>query len=512
MESILNINMDQTSNIQTLRERHDDPNWEAMHAQHRNNNNSDKMKHHGQKKNDHHPTHHSSNKNHKGSHKGGAHHQNDTWQDQKRSPHHGNHGDHGKDGDKEIKDGEQPAKDRHPDNGEEPAKGKHPEKGERPNDDKKKAEGKDKKAKEGSDGEKKRGDKGDEKDTAKKGGEKGTSAKDGDDKDATGKKHGDEKDTTGKKEGDEKGNGKGHEKNGRDGGADKAKEDKKDQEKEPQDSKQPHSPLSGTKTEPTIKAPLDTTATPSQSDGQAAVPGSPFFTSAGPSIPGAPSRPLGNSGTSKSIVSPPTGHNDGNDNNKDSTVKILTYTLIPLTLIAGAIYGVVAYRRALRRRLQEDAEAAATLAATRPPTAASNSDDDSSSLMSAVSYRPPAPFASEVDVTTETMETTSSSNPEIVIGDGSQHLIAAPKRDEFRTGDYEDYSHVCQSQILGKKCSNNSISCFVALNHSNGGLNAMATPRTPSAPGSRVLIPMMESTANAEFIGHILVLVGILLQ
>ncbi|KAF9135201.1 hypothetical protein BGW39_004131 [Mortierella sp. 14UC] len=391
----------------------------------------------------------------------------------------GKHPSHGDVNGKHPVGGKMPAKskDKHPVGGEKPANGKHPAKGKRPKDHDK-DDGGDEKAKDGEGGMKD----GEEK---KRGGEGKENAK--------GAKKGDEK----------KGDNKGTEK-GVAGG--KGKESKT--KKEPQDSKGSTPALPGTKAGPPAPvdkatAPLtDTKPVQNNGDNQAAIPGSPFFTKAGPNIPGSPNHPPNgrDPGSSKSIATPSVGHNDSN-NNKTSGTRILTYTLVPLTIIAGAVYGVVAYRRkntrrrALRRCLQEDAEAAAVMA-TRSN---GGNDDDASSLMSAVSYRPPAPFASEVDVTTETME----NNSEIVVGNSSQHLISAPKRDEGRSGDYQDYSHVCQSQMLGKKCTNHSISCFAVLNHSNGGLNALAALRTPSALTSRVLIPMIEQSAATSAIANV---------
>ncbi|KAF9950140.1 hypothetical protein BGZ72_008142 [Mortierella alpina] len=212
------------------------------------------------------------------------------------------------------------------------------------------------------------------------------------------------------------------------------------------------------------------------------IPGTPFFTDPGSSLPITPSIPVPGNSNTKHVVSTKPGSAPAD---KESGTKIITYTLIPLTVIAAVAYGVIAYRRrntrrrALRRRLQEDAEAAA-IAASRPP---GGEDDDAASVMSEISYRPPAPYTSEVDVTTESME----NNPEVVTGDPAQHLISAPKRDEARVGDYQDYSHVCQAQIMGKTCSNHSISCFVALNHSNAGLSSSAAPRNPSTVSSKAL-------------------------
>ncbi|KAF9937376.1 hypothetical protein BGZ67_001320 [Mortierella alpina] len=212
------------------------------------------------------------------------------------------------------------------------------------------------------------------------------------------------------------------------------------------------------------------------------IPGTPFFTDSGSSLPVAPSIPVpGNSNTNQAISTKP----GSTPADKESGTKIIAYTLIPLTVIAAVAYGVIAYRRrntrrrALRRRLQEDAEAAA-IAASRPP---GGEDDDAASVMSEISYRPPAPYTSEVDITTESME----KNPEVVTGDAAQHLISAPKRAEAREGDYQDYSHVCQAQMMGKTCTNHSISCFVALNHSNAGLSSSAAPRKPSTDSSRAL-------------------------
>ncbi|KAF9371889.1 hypothetical protein CPB97_001658, partial [Podila verticillata] len=182
-------------------------------------------------------------------------------------------------------------------------------------------------------------------------------------------------------------------------------------------------------------------------------------------------------GNNNKALAPPSPPDD-----KESGTKIITYTLIPLTLIAGAIYGVVAYRRRIRRRAalrraQEDDEAAA-LEASRPGRGG-DSNDDAASVFSDVSYRPPAPFTSTVDVTTEGLEQTQGRDDSIVVGPATPHQIGAPKRDEARVGDYQDYSHVCQAQMLGKTCTNHSISCFVALNHSNAGLEATAAAREP---------------------------------
>ncbi|KAG9069961.1 hypothetical protein KI688_009289 [Linnemannia hyalina] len=402
-------------------------------------------------------------------------------------PKHGHH--HGKEGGKDGKHSAHGGK--HPVDGKKPGNGKLPvDDGESPKDskdgdEKKGAEGKDgrknggegkEKPKNGGEGKEKAKNGGEGKEKAKNGGEGKEKAKNGSDEEKGGANKGGDKGAAGNGDGEEGSTGKDK------GTAHKGKES--------QDTK---GTPPGTKTSPADKtaAPLDSNvATPSQ--GNQAVPRSPFFTNAGSNIPGIPNHPL-DSGSSRNVATPPNGHTD-NNNNKNSNSKLLAYTLIPLTIIAGAVYGVVAYRRKntrrrdLRRRLQEDAEAAALAART------DGGDDDTSSLMSAVSYRPPAPFASEVDVTTESMET----NPEIVVGNGSQHLISAPKRDEGRLGDYQDYSHVCQSQILGKKCTNHSISCFVALNHSNGGLNAMALPRTPSAAASRALIPKLEPASSSS--------------
>ncbi|KAG0377406.1 hypothetical protein BGX24_006169 [Mortierella sp. AD032] len=541
---LIHHSMDQeiASNIQTLQARHDAA-WEAMRASHHHKDNKKggdrhhKKTHHG-KKGAAHKSHYKHGqkkpvRHHRSAHKGAGahkgkegHHNSKTGHGGKKnggghighktdggSKKHGKEGHHGngKEGHhnsgkedhhnsgkedhhnngKEVKDGnhqshdnadgngkvdgKHPAKDKGSehtvDGKKQPTKGgEHPAQGKRPKDHDKQ-DGSDKTA-----GEDKKDDGGEK----KKGGDGKESAK--------GAKN-DEKKTSGSK-GNEKGVA---------GGKDKAKEDKGN--KSPQNS---NGSLPGAKTGPPTPAdkaiPLDGhSATPVQNgEGIKTIPGSPFFTNAGPNIPGSPNHPLsgGDPGSSKSIATAPSTGN--NDNNKTSGTRILTYTLIPLTIIAGAVYGVVAYRRkntrrrALCRRLQEDAEAAAAMSAR---TGGGGDDDDASSLMSAVSYRPPAPFASEVDVTTETME--MGSNPEIVVGNGSHHLISAPKRDEGHLGDYQDYSHVCQSQMLGKKCSNHSISCFVALNHSNGGLNALAAPRTPSASASRVLVPMVEQSAAA---------------
>ncbi|KAF9286672.1 hypothetical protein BGZ68_002674 [Mortierella alpina] len=240
---------------------------------------------------------------------------------------------------------------------------------------------------------------------------------------------------------------------------------------------QPGTGSDNTPTDPQTKVP-----SPANQD----IPGTnPFFTDSGSSLPIAPSVPMpGNSNTSQVVSTKPAS----TPADKESGTKIITYTLIPLTVIAAVAYGVIAYRRrttrrrALRRRLQEDAEAAA-IAASRPP---GGEDDDAASVMSEISYRPPAPYTSEVDITTESME----NNPEVVTGDTAPHLISAPKRDEARVGDYQDYSHVCQAQMMGKTCTNHSISCFVALNHSNAGLASSAAPRNPSTASSRALGPL----------------------
>lgn len=145
--------------------------------------------------------------------------------------------------------------------------------------------------------------------------------------------------------------------------------------------------------------------------------------------------------------------------------KVIGLSLAPLAVVVAMAYGVVAYRRRKtrrnhRRQVLLDAEAAVA--------ASSGSDDDEGSLMSAVSYRPRAPFTSEVDVSTDG---SANSDPELVVGDSSQHQIPAPQRDASHADNYQDYSHVCQSQILGQTCTNHSIRCFVALNHSNAGLD-----------------------------------------
>ncbi|KAG0034456.1 hypothetical protein BGZ81_004707 [Podila clonocystis] len=156
--------------------------------------------------------------------------------------------------------------------------------------------------------------------------------------------------------------------------------------------------------------------------------------------------------------------------------KIISLSLAPLAAVAAVAYGVVAYRRRTirrnhRRQVLLDAEAAAA-AASRSPD-----DDDEGSLMSAVSYRPPAPFTSAVDVSTDG---STDSDPEIVVGDNFLHQVPAPKRDASHADNYQNYSHVCQSQILGQACSNHSIRCFVALNHSNAGLD-IPESKTPAA-------------------------------
>lgn len=145
--------------------------------------------------------------------------------------------------------------------------------------------------------------------------------------------------------------------------------------------------------------------------------------------------------------------------------KVIGLSLAPLAVVVAMAYGVVAYRRRKtrrnhRRQVLLDAEAAVAVS--------SGSDDDEGSLMSAVSYRPRAPFTSEVDVSTDG---SANSDPELVVGDSSQHQIPAPQRDASHADNYQDYSHVCQSQILGQACTNHSIRCFVALNHSNAGLD-----------------------------------------
>ncbi|KAF9181179.1 hypothetical protein BGZ51_005602 [Haplosporangium sp. Z 767] len=203
------------------------------------------------------------------------------------------------------------------------------------------------------------------------------------------------------------------------------------------------------------------------------IPEAPRQASPGPNDTVTPYSPWSSTdtGANKGIASKPSGGSP----DKESGTEIIAYILIPLTVIAGLAFGVVAYRRrttrrrALRRRLQEDAELAVNAAAS---TAVA---DDATSMMSEFSYRPPAPFTSEVDVSTESME----SNPEMASGNAGQHLIPAPKRDETHEEDYQDYSHVCQAQLMGKLCTNHSISCFVALNNSNAGLAASAAPRDP---------------------------------
>ncbi|KAG0325139.1 hypothetical protein BG000_001915 [Podila horticola] len=155
--------------------------------------------------------------------------------------------------------------------------------------------------------------------------------------------------------------------------------------------------------------------------------------------------------------------------------KIIGLCLAPLAAVVAVAYGVVAYRRRTtrrnhRRQVLLDAEAA--IAAANSP-----GDDDESSLMSAISYRPPAPFTSEVDVSSEG---SINNNPEIVVGDNSLHQVPAPQRDASHADNYQDYSHVCQSQILGQVCTNHSISCFVALNHSSAGLDVPLS-KTPAS-------------------------------
>ncbi|KFH69602.1 hypothetical protein MVEG_04408 [Podila verticillata NRRL 6337] len=156
--------------------------------------------------------------------------------------------------------------------------------------------------------------------------------------------------------------------------------------------------------------------------------------------------------------------------------KVIGLSLAPLAVLVAMAYGVVTYRRRAarrnhRRQVLLDAEAAAAAATSF------GSDDDEGSLMSAVSYRPPGPFTSEVDVSTDG---SINSDPELVVGDSFQHQIPAPQRDASRTDIYQDYSHVCQSQILGQTCTNHSIRCFVALNHSNAGLDVPES-KTPAA-------------------------------
>ncbi|KAG0200990.1 hypothetical protein BGX28_006095 [Mortierella sp. GBA30] len=224
---------------------------------------------------------------------------------------------------------------------------------------------------------------------------------------------------------------------------------------------------------------------PSPSEGQAVTGGTLLPLDSGFSIPIVPGIPAPGGNTNKGVATQPVGI----PADKVSGTKIITYTLIPLAVIAAVAYGAIVYRRrrALRRRrIQEDAEAAAVTGATL----FGGREDDTRSVMSEVSYRPPAPYTSEVDITTERM----MNNPEIVAGDPAQHLISAPKRDIERVGDYQDYSHVCQAQMMGKTCTNHSISCFVALNHSNGGLSASAAPRNPSTASSKALGSMDHSS------------------
>ncbi|KAG0221513.1 hypothetical protein B0O80DRAFT_504059 [Mortierella sp. GBAus27b] len=184
------------------------------------------------------------------------------------------------------------------------------------------------------------------------------------------------------------------------------------------------------------------------------------------------------SSSSKAVVNAPAG-----DHKKDhSGLNILAYTLVPAAVVIGLVYGVVAYRRRntrrrnLRQQLQEDTDDIAVLGGS------GSGNDDATSTISPVSYRPPAPFTSEVDVTTEGLD--RYNDPDIVTGDTSQHLIAAPKRGDAHKDVYDQYTHVCESQMMGKKCTNHSISCFVALNHGNGGLHATAPAREPSFSNS----------------------------
>ncbi|KAF9388330.1 hypothetical protein CPB97_001255 [Podila verticillata] len=172
---------------------------------------------------------------------------------------------------------------------------------------------------------------------------------------------------------------------------------------------------------------------------------------------------------------PPTKELPVSNPERIGPTKVIGLSLAPIALLVAMAYGVVTYRRRAtrrnhRRQILLDAEAAAA-------AASSGSDDDEGSLMSAVSYRPPGPFTSEVDVSTDD---SASSNSELVVGDISQHRIPAPQRDVSHTDIYQDYSHVCQSQILGQACTNHSIRCFVALNHSNAGLDVPEF-KTPAA-------------------------------
>ncbi|KAF9323764.1 hypothetical protein BG006_001170 [Podila minutissima] len=172
--------------------------------------------------------------------------------------------------------------------------------------------------------------------------------------------------------------------------------------------------------------------------------------------------------------------------------KIIALSLIPLAAVVAVAYGVGAYRRRIarrhhRRQVLLDAEAAAAAAGT------SGGNDDEGSLMSAVSYRPPAPFTSEVDVS---IEVCADSDPEIVIGDNSLHQVPAPQRDASHADNYQDYSHVCHSQILGKTCTNHSIRCFVALNHSNAGLD-IPESKTPAAYRSDREMPSAHVTLDS---------------
>ncbi|KAG0095126.1 hypothetical protein BGZ93_006305 [Podila epicladia] len=172
--------------------------------------------------------------------------------------------------------------------------------------------------------------------------------------------------------------------------------------------------------------------------------------------------------------------------------KIIAWSLVPLAAVVAVAYGIVAHRRKAARRNHRrqallEAEAAAAAAGR------SGGDDDEGSLMSAVSYRPPAPFTSEVDVS---IEGRTDSDPDIVVGDSSLHQVPAPQRDASHADNYQDYSHVCHSQILGQACTNHSIRCFVALNHSSVGLD-IPESKTPAAYRSDREIPSTHVTLDS---------------
>ncbi|KAF9976130.1 hypothetical protein BGZ73_009105 [Actinomortierella ambigua] len=301
-------------------------------------------------------------------------------------------------------------------------------------------------------------------------------------------------------------------------GGDKTKgsEGKKDSSK-PNEMKEPrpgHTP-SGPPLRP--QSPPDTsTATPSllfndDRSGTAAptpAPGDPLYDSIPPISDG-----------SKSITTPSTGPNGPTPtkpkDGSDFGTKVLTYTLIPLALLAVAVAAAYAYRRRRARRYRQrmrDAETAlAAMAATRGAGDTDGSDNDGASILSVESFRPPPPHPSEVDITTESMERnelinnsmgegSSGSNSrgnlhgegrvgartEILV-DGHEvgpHVIGAPKRDESHSDDYQDYSHVCQRQMLGLPCTNHSISCFVAMNNGDGGLRAKSPNVQRNPPSS----------------------------